>query len=204
MTTSRDLMITALDVAPDRPVEQGDLSLALAGAEVIDLLAAEAIALDDDRIVPGYRPTTADPLLDQAAASLVRETPYESVGDWLWRRGRGLSATYLATLEADGLLSRQPRRGVRFRAGHIVLADSPDRRAAAYRWASDEPVLAFLGTAVGIRGADGESPAHSPSVDDDGVDTVLAAVHDALMQLEALRQRRAIEQAAFDNIWRGD
>ncbi|MGG2464504.1 GOLPH3/VPS74 family protein [Streptomyces sp. RGM 3693] len=204
MTTSRDLMITALDVAPDRPVEQGDLSLALAGAEVIDLLAAEAIALDDDRIVPGYRPTTPDPLLDQAAASLVRETPYESVGDWLWRRGRGLSAAYLATLEADGVLSRQPRRGVHFRAGHIVLADSPDRRAAAHRWASDEPILAFLGTAVGIRGADGDGSAHSPSVDDDGVDTVLAAVHDALMQLEALRQRRAIEQAAFDNIWRGD
>ncbi|MFE7297195.1 GOLPH3/VPS74 family protein [Streptomyces sp. NPDC057579] len=204
MTTSRDLMITALDAAPGRPVEQGDLSLALAGAEVIDLLAAEAVALDDDRIVPGYRPTTTDPLLDQAAASLVRETPYESVGDWLWRRGRGLSAAYLAALEADGLLSRQPRRGVPLRAGHIVLADSPDRRTAAHRWASDEPVLAFLGTVVGIRGTDAEGSVNSPSVDDDGVDTVLAAVHDALLQLEALRQRRAIEQAAFDNIWRGD
>jgi hypothetical protein len=42
------------------------------------------------------------------------------------------------------------------------------------------------------------------SVDGGDVDTVLACVHDALMNLEALRQRRAIEQAAFDNIWRGD
>ncbi|AIA01843.1 MULTISPECIES: GOLPH3/VPS74 family protein [Streptomyces] len=204
MTTSRDLMITALDVAPGRPVEQGDLSLALAGAEVIDLLAAEAVRLDDDRIVPGYRPTHTDPLLARAAASLIRESPYESVDDWLWRRGRGLSAAYLAALETDGLVTRQPRRGMRFRAGNVVLADSPDRRAAADRWASDEPVLAFLGAVLGLRGAGGSGDTTSPSVDDDGVDTVLAAVHEALLQLEALRQRRAIEQAAFDNIWRGD
>jgi hypothetical protein len=202
MTTSRDLMIIAMDVPPGRPVEQGDLSLTLAGAEVIDLLDAQAIALDGDHIVPGYRPTTADPLLTQAASSLVREAPYESVGDWLWRRGRGLSAAYLATLEKEGQLSRQHRRGMPFRST-LVPADSPDRRAATNRWASDEPILAALASAVGIHGKDSEGSADSPGVDDDAVDTVLAAVQDALMQLEALRQRRAIEQAAFDNIWRG-
>ncbi|MFJ5677458.1 hypothetical protein [Streptomyces sp. NPDC093097] len=41
-------------------------------------------------------------------------------------------------------------------------------------------------------------------MDDNGIDTVLAAVNGALMELEAMRQRRAIEQAAFDNIWRGN
>lgn len=265
MTTARDLMITAMDVAPGRPVTQGDLSLALAGAEVVDLLAAEAVTLDGDRIVPGLGPATGDPLLDQALSSLVREAPYEPVGDWLWRRGRGLSAAYLAALEAEGLLGRPRRRGLRLWAGRDAPADSADRRAAAERLASDEPVLAALASAVGIRddgvggGEDGpdreqpdnpeipenrehpESPETGyegrngtgtgteggngtgggragdgsrtgglregsggfPGVSDD-VDTVLAAVLDALTQLAAIRQRRSVEQAAFDNIWRGD
>ncbi|MGW1376665.1 GOLPH3/VPS74 family protein [Streptomyces sp. NPDC002446] len=210
MTTSRDLMITAMDAAPSRPVAQGDLSLALAGAELIDFLNAQAITLDGEDIVPGLLPATADPLLDQAASSLVREAPYESLDDWLWRRGRGLSAAYLAALEAEGLLSRQ-RRGLLFRTSQPVLADSSDRRDAAHRWASGEPVLAALAAAVGIHGTDGkerererEGSADLPGVDDDVVDTVLAAVHDALTQLEAIRQQRSIEQAAFDNIWRGD
>jgi hypothetical protein len=41
-------------------------------------------------------------------------------------------------------------------------------------------------------------------VADDAVAIVLAVVNDALMELEAVRQRRAIEEAAFDNIWRGE
>jgi hypothetical protein len=204
MTTSRDLMIIALDVAPSRPVEQGDLSLALAGAEVLDLLDAQAVTLDGDHIVPGYRPTTADPLLGEAASLLVREAPYESVGDWLWRRGRGLSAAYLAALEAEGQLSRQRRGRMAFRTSRVELADSPERREAADRWASGEPTLAALAAAVGIHGEAWGDSGNSPSADDDIVDTVLAAVHDALVQLQALRQRRAIEQAAFDNIWRGE
>ncbi|MEU2259954.1 GPP34 family phosphoprotein [Streptomyces sp. NPDC019645] len=224
MTTSRDLMIIAMEAASSRPVEQGDLSLALAGAEVVDLLAADAVTLDGDRIVPGLGPATGDPLLDQAVASLDRDAPYERVGDWLWRRGRGLAAAYLAALEADGLFGRQHRRRLSFRAGRDAPADSPERRAAAERLASDEPVLAALASAVGLRGDGtpgrqdgtgreddgeggtgeaGEGPGDSPGVSDD-VDTVLAAVLDALTQLEAIRQRRSVEQAAFDNVWRGD
>ena len=34
--------------------------------------------------------------------------------------------------------------------------------------------------------------------------TVLATVGDAVMELDAVRQRRDIEQAAFDNVWRGE
>ncbi|MCX4536263.1 GPP34 family phosphoprotein [Streptomyces sp. NBC_01669] len=201
MTTPRDLSIAVMDMAPGRPVEQGDLSLALAGAEMIDLLGAEAIRLDGDRIVPGLRPPMADHLLDEAAASLIREAPYESVEDWLWRRGRGLSAAYLAALEAEGQLTRQPRRGMPFRSGRTVLVDSPARRAAADRWTSDEPVLAALAAAIGIRD---DWTGDFPTTADDAVVTVLAAVNDALMELEAVRQRRAIEDAAFDNIWRGE
>ncbi|MFI9048396.1 GPP34 family phosphoprotein [Streptomyces sp. NPDC053427] len=200
MTTPRDLLIVAMDMAPDRPVERGDLSLALAGAEVLDLLAAQAIRLDDDHLVPGYRPAIADRLLDEAAESLVREAPYESIGDWLWRRGNGLSAAYVAALEAEGQLTRQRRRGIPFRTGQMVLVDSPARRQATERWTSDEPLLAALAAAVGVRGRQGGDP---PDVDDDAVETVLAAVNDALVELEAVRQRRAIEDAAFDNIWRG-
>ncbi|MFE3139165.1 GPP34 family phosphoprotein [Streptomyces scopuliridis] len=208
MTTPRDLMITAMDVAPSPPVA-GELSLALAGAELIDLLAAEAIRLEDDRIVPAHRPALADRLLDQAATSLTREAPYESVADWLWRRGRGLASAYLAALEADGQLTRRRRHRLPFRTGRMVLTDSPDRRRAADRWASHEPVLTALATAVGIPGRDGgdagdKETEEAPGVPDDAVETVLVAVNEALIELEAVRQRRSIEQAAFDNIWRGN
>ncbi|MFD7614544.1 GPP34 family phosphoprotein [Streptomyces sp. NPDC059828] len=204
-TTAQDLLIIAMDTEPGRSVEHGDFSLALAGAEVIDLIGSGAVTLDGDRLVPGDRPAAADALLDQAAESLVREQPYESVDDWLWRRGRGLSAAYLAALEADGLLSRPRRRGVTFRAGRVELADSPARRDAVDRWTSAEPVLAALAAAVRIQHdtAVTDSDADVPSTGDDAVDTVLAAVYGALTELEALRQRRAVEQAAFDNIWRG-
>ncbi|MFF9399662.1 MULTISPECIES: GPP34 family phosphoprotein [unclassified Streptomyces] len=210
MTTSRDLLFVSLDQVSGGAVEQGDLSLALAGAEVIDLLGVEAVALDGDRIVPGHVPSLTDPLLDRAASSLVRDAPFESVGDWLWRRGRGLSAAYLAVLEAEGKLARRHRHGVPFGAGRIVPEESPDRSDAASRWASGEPVLVGLAAALGIRGGDGGEgeegvgAADSPGVDDDALDTVLAAVHEALTQLEAVRLRRSVEQAAFDNIWRGE
>ncbi|MFI9238949.1 GPP34 family phosphoprotein [Streptomyces sp. NPDC053079] len=171
MTTARDLALTAMDVAPGRPVEPGDLSLALAGAELIDLLARGAVTLDGDRIVPGERTAMGDPVLDQAVGALDREAPYEAVGDWLWRRGRGLASVYVADLGAE------------------------DRSAA------NEPVLVALAQAVGI-GEEGTEEA--PITAGDAVETVLAAVYDAVMELEAVRQRRAVEQSAFDNVWRGD
>ncbi|GAB2985606.1 GPP34 family phosphoprotein [Streptomyces pseudoechinosporeus] len=201
MTTPRDLLIIAMDLTASRPLEQGDLSLALAGAELIDLLEAQAITLDGDHIVPSDRRAIADRGLDEAASSLARQSPYESVGDWLWRRGRGLSAAYLAALEAEGQLTRQRRLWMIFQPAHLVLVDSPARRRAANRWASDEPILTALAAAVGI----GDKPTgESPGVADDAVATVLAAVHDAVRSLEAERQRRAIEEAAFDNVWRGE
>ncbi|MET9604871.1 GPP34 family phosphoprotein [Streptomyces sp. NPDC006512] len=200
MTTPRDLLIVAMDTVSDRPAEQGDLSLALAGAEAIDLLGARTVTLDGDLIVPGHQPAPADRLLEEAAASLLREAPYESVTDWLWRRGRGLSLAYQAELEAEGLLVRQRRRGLTLRAGQTVLVDSPARRRAADRWASDDPVLAALTEAVGVRG---QRTADSPDVTDDAVATVLAAVHHAVVELAAERQRRSVDEAAFDNIWRG-
>lgn len=200
MSTSRDLMIVAMDVVPDRPLESGDLSLALAGAEVIDLIAAESLTLDGDRILPNLQLPLEDPLLDAAAASLVREAPYESVEDWLWRRGRGLSKAYLAVLETEGQIARQRGRWIPVRTGRTALVDSPARRRAADRWASGEPVLAALAAAVGIHDLPTED---APGVTDEALVTVLAVVHGAVMELEAVRQRRSIEDAAFDNIWRG-
>ncbi|MFE7930975.1 GPP34 family phosphoprotein [Streptomyces sp. NPDC057456] len=199
MTTAWDLMLVAMDVAPVRPVGQGELSLALAGAEVIDLVGSEAVALDGDLLVPGLAPAPDDRLLAEAAASLVRSTPYESVEDWLWRRGNGLAAAYSARLEADGLVGR-PRHGrFPFRSAGTEPLDSPARRHATGRWEADEPVLATLAAAVGLR----EEPADGfPDLPGESVVTVLAAVGDATAELEAVRQRRSIEDAAFDNIWR--
>ncbi|MEF3113932.1 GPP34 family phosphoprotein [Streptomyces chrestomyceticus] len=204
-TTPRDLQIVAVlvsgDVAAPRPVDPGDLSLALAGAEVIDLLRAGVLTLDGDRIVPDDRArrAPADRLLDAAASALLRQAPHESVEDWLWRRGRGLSAVYRAALTHEGTLTRERRR-LPFLKGRTTVAASSARSHAAGRWSSGEPVLAALAAAAGIR----ETPAEdSLSGTDDAVVTVLAAVNEAVVELEGVRQRRSVEQAAFDNIWRG-
>jgi hypothetical protein len=199
MTTSRDLLMVALDAESGRPPEPGDLSLALAGAELIDLLDDQAILLDGERIVPVHPATTDDRLLDEAAAALVRHEPYESISDWLWRRGRGLSASYLAALEAEGQATPQRRRRL-FRTDRPLLVDSPAHRAATKRWKSDDAVLTALGAAVGMHG---ERTSDPPCIDTDAVATVIAAVDDAVMDLGFERQRRDIEEAAFDNIWRG-
>jgi len=199
MTTPRDLLITTMDVASSRPVEQGHLSLALAGAELLDLIDAQALTLDGDRIVPGPQWTLSDRLLDEASSSLTRQEPYESVEDWLWRRGRGLATAYFAALKAEGQITRRRRRGVLL-SDQTELVDSPDRRHAADRWTSGEPVLGALAAAVGVHDEPTEEVAN---VVDEPVVTVLGAVIDAVTELEAVRQRRDIEQAAFDNIWRG-
>lgn len=200
MNTARDLAIVALDMAPDHTVEQGDLSLALAAAEVCDLIDAQALVLDGDLIAPSAQAPTGDRLLDEAASSLVRQEPYESVGDWLWRRGRGLSAAYVADLERVGLTARPRGRRIPLRAARTVPVDSAARRQAEERWTSGEPVLTALAGAAGIRG---DSADVAEDLADESVTTVLAAVGDAVMELEAVRQRRAIEDAAFDNVWRG-
>lgn len=200
MNTARDLAIVTLDMASDHTVEQGDLSLALAAAEVFDLLDAHALVLDGDRITPSAQAPTGDRLLDEAASALVRQEPYESLEDWLWRRGRGLSTAYVEDLERVGLTARAPGPRFTLRAAPSMPVDSAARRQAEERWTSGEPVLAALGTAAGIRG---ESDEVAENLTDETVTTVLAALGNAVMELEAVRQRRAIEDAAFDNVWRG-
>ncbi|MEU1258206.1 GPP34 family phosphoprotein [Streptomyces chartreusis] len=200
MNTARDLAIVTLDMASDHTVEQGDLSLALAAAEMFDLLDAHALVLDGDLITPSAQAPTGDRLLDEAASALVRQEPYESVEDWLWRRGRGLSAAYVEDLERVGLTARAPGPRFALRAAPSVPVDSAARRQAEERWTSGEPVLTALGTAAGIRDESGEV---AEKLTDETVTTVLAALGNAVMELEAVRQRRAIEDAAFDNVWRG-
>lgn len=200
MTTARDLLFASLDVPADRPVEQGDLSLALAGAELADLLAAGAVTLDDDRVLPGTVPAMGDRLLDEAGAALVRQPPHESVEDWLWRRGNGLARSYADELETEGPASRPRYRLLAPRNGREVAAEAPDRARARERWTAREPVLASLAAALGIpEGAADEPPVPA----DEALVTVLAAVNGALTELAAVRQRRRVEDAAFDNVWRG-
>ncbi|MEU8590791.1 GPP34 family phosphoprotein [Streptomyces sp. NPDC048664] len=203
MTTARDLLTVALDTDPGHPPEQGDLSLALAGAELLDLLDARALTLDAELIVPGDRPTTEDRLLESAAASLQRQTPYEPVEEWLWRRGRGLASAYLAAFEEEGRFARQRPRRLPSWTGVATLVDSPARRWAGERWEAREPVLATLACAARIGGTPQDASPVLPEETDEAVVTVLAAVDDAVTELTAVRQRRDIEQAAFDNVWRG-
>ncbi|GGV10638.1 hypothetical protein GCM10010260_56400 [Streptomyces filipinensis] len=198
MTTPQDLFLVSLDVPREQPVEQGDLSLALAGAELVDLLGARALTLEGGRIVPGPVLTTGDRLLDEAGAALVRKEPYETVEDWLWRRGQGLATAYRDVLESEGQLTGKRRRWLALRDRDDPTADTPARRHAADRWWSHEPVLAGLASTLGIPD---DRPA-APEPGDEAVVTVLVAVGDAVTELEAVRERRRIENVAFDNIWR--
>ncbi|MCX5417561.1 GPP34 family phosphoprotein [Streptomyces sp. NBC_00059] len=200
MTTAKDLFIITLDPRPEHAVGQGDLSLALAGAELIDLIGAGAVTVDGDRIVPGEPRTPDDALLGDAAAGLTRQPPHERIDDWLWRRGEDLSAAYQDGLEKDGELTRKRSGRSPFGPERVEPADTPGRRRAAERRETGEPVLAALASAVGID--DGRSGEES-GFDDEAVATVVAAVHDAVMELEAVRQRRNIENSAFANLWRG-
>ncbi|MFJ3235580.1 GPP34 family phosphoprotein [Streptomyces sp. NPDC086787] len=200
MTTPRDLLTVALDVAPDRQVEQGDLSLALAGAELIDLVGAHALTLEEEAIVPGAERALGDRLLDEAQSVLVRQAPYESVEDWLWRRGRGLAGVYVAALEADGEVAGRRRGWLPLRSGPTVRHDSPEHRRATERWTSGEPVLTVLGAAAGL--GDEAAAEDLADIGEGAVATVLNAVHDAVAELGAVRQRKQIEEDAFDNIWR--
>ncbi|MGW5780392.1 GOLPH3/VPS74 family protein [Streptomyces sp. NPDC003863] len=201
MSTARDLWITVMELDPSRSVAWGTLSLALAGAEVIDLLDLGAVRLDGDRLVPAGDPTPQDTLLRQAHTAIARQEPYEPLDDWLWRRGRALADGYEAALESDGDLSRTHRRRLRLGGrGDPVLTDSLACRQAQERWRSGDPVLAALVASVGLTA---EPATEAPDLTDDTA-TVLAAVGDAELELEGERQRRSIEEAAFDNIWRGD
>ncbi|WP_406143643.1 GPP34 family phosphoprotein [Streptomyces sp. NBC_01012] len=205
MTTAKDLFIIAMD--PERSVGQGDLSLALAGAELIDLIGAGAVDLDGDRIVPGAAATPDDRLMREAASGLTRQAPYERIDDWLWRRGTDLSSTYQAALEQDGELTRKRSGRSPFGSERMEPVDTPAHRSAVDR-GKEEPVLAALASVMGIDGerSDGADDADDdvePGLDDEAVTTVVAAVHDAVMELEAVRQRRSIEKAAFANVWRG-
>ncbi|MBV7672672.1 GPP34 family phosphoprotein [Streptomyces halstedii] len=208
MTTAKDLFVIAIDQGPEHAVGQGDLSLALAGAELIDLVGAGAVTVDGDRVVPGGPPAPApgDRLLGEAAERLTRQPPYERIEDWLWRRGRDLSSVYQTALEEDGELTRKRGGRLSFGSERVEPVDSPGRRRAAGRWEAKEPVLAALASVVGIDdGRSGDEPGldDKPGLEDEAVTTVVAAVHDAVMELEAVRQRRTIENAAYANLWRG-
>ncbi|MEU6386372.1 GPP34 family phosphoprotein [Streptomyces bauhiniae] len=216
MTTPQDLLFVALDVPADRPVEQGDLSLALAAAELLDLLVAQVVTLRDDVIVPVSGHLTGEPMLDKAAASLIRTEPYESAEDWLWRRGDGLSAAYRDELEHTEPSGSGLRQLFRRADRSVDRIDSEARRHAADRWARHEPLLVGLAAALGIEEPDHEETAttaeHDENAENDKADTadkvddrvavVLAALGEALTELEAVRQRRRIEEDAFDNVWR--
>ncbi|GAA3506881.1 GOLPH3/VPS74 family protein [Streptomyces showdoensis] len=200
MTTAKDLFIIAMDPGQEPAVGQGDLSLALAGAELIDLLGAGDVTLDGVHIVPGTRSTPDDMLLGEAAAGLVQEAPYERVEDWLWRRGEGLAAAYQSAMEGDGELVPARSGRLSFGARRMEPADTPARRGAIDRWERKEPVLTALASVVGIGGGPSDA---APGLDEEAATVVVAAAHDAVMELEAVRQRRTIENSAFANLWRG-
>ncbi|MEV5399244.1 GOLPH3/VPS74 family protein [Streptomyces cellulosae] len=200
MSTARDLALVAADPRDRTVVEQGDLSLALAGAELIDLLDAEALTLDGTLLVPAGPAPAGDPLLSEAAQRLADGGPGETVDDWLWRRGRDLAGRYRTVLEEEGLVEPERRSRNPLRRQRTAPADPTAARAAGERRSSGEPVLGALAAAVGLTGQGGEA---SDGLDDEQT-TVLAAVLQAVTELAGERQRRTIEAAAFDNIWRGD
>lgn len=139
MTTAKDLFIIAMDPVPDHAVGQGDLSLALAGAELLDLIGAGVITVDGDLIVPGGSSAPDDRLLGEAAARITGQPPYERIEDWLWRRGRDLAATYQDALEEDGELTQKRSGRLPFGPRRVELVDTPGRRRAIARREEGSP-----------------------------------------------------------------
>ncbi|MBO1329992.1 GPP34 family phosphoprotein [Streptomyces sp. VRA16 Mangrove soil] len=204
MTTVRALALLALGPTRERPVDPSDLSLALAGAEVIDLLGHGALTLDDDRMVPAPPVSTGDRLLDLAAASLTRDEPYETVEQWLWRRGVDLAPAYADDLEKAGLVpGRRGWLGGPRRKGAARTSSETDSVSLPTADESSAAREAALGVLTALLRIGEETPTVDENVLGDGVMTVLAAVGDAVTHLEALRLRRGVENDAFDNIWRG-
>lgn len=164
MTTARDLALITLGMPTALPVAQGDLSLALAGAEAVDLLENGALSLDGDRMVPGPRVATGDRLLDQADASLTRREPYETVDDRLWRRGSELAAAYVDDLGGDRSLQRGCADGCRHIGEwgfHTYVMGKGRRRPD--RDPTRTCCLGCLGTSLPWRGLPGRPSADRPS-----------------------------------------
>ncbi|WP_406387495.1 GPP34 family phosphoprotein [Streptomyces sp. NBC_00887] len=198
MTTPQNLLMITMDETSTRRVDPADLSVALAGAELIDLLEAKAIGLDNGYLVPGRQAVPDDHCLQQAMESLHLTEPYQLVSDWLGNREDMLVERYTAALETEDLATRRRPRGHPLRSREVVLVDSPAHRQALERWASAEPVLVALAASVGIRT---EQPHRSAAETDEAVAAVLSAVEEALAGLAAEREESIITQAKLDGLW---
>ncbi|ANJ11993.1 MULTISPECIES: GPP34 family phosphoprotein [Streptomyces] len=197
MATAHDLSALATSPDAEAGLEEGDLSLALAGAELLDLVDVQAALLVGDRILPVVSPRHVDTMLAEAASAIVQNSPYETVEGWLWRRGRDLAARYRSAREvtASGEAARTYRHP--FRRAHPVV-DPTALSHATERITSGDPILVGLAAAVGLA----EPPAREAEGLSDDEATILTAVHEAVTELAAERRRRSVEQAAYDNIWR--
>ncbi|MEU5518442.1 GPP34 family phosphoprotein [Streptomyces griseoaurantiacus] len=200
MATAQALSALAFAPGADPAIEQGDLSLALAGAELIDLLGLGAVRLAGARILPVAPARTEDSMLVEAASEVVQDDSHETVESWLWRRGNGLAARYRAALGAGG--SAAPAHSSRnpFRRARPVSVDPRVLGEATERLETGDPVLAGLAASAGVRAAPPDEALTGLGADET---VVLAEVHQAVTRLAGERQRRSIEQDAFDNVWRG-
>ncbi|MFG3103663.1 GPP34 family phosphoprotein [Streptomyces sp. NPDC048182] len=209
MDTARDLFVITSSTPAARSLAQGDVSLALAAAEVLDLRDAGALRLDGDRLVPAAdRPWHADDLdalLARAMDQLVAEAPYETVEDWLWRRGRGLARAYADALTAPRTGAAPGRFLTRLLHGSAPSTATAEEhpvavahREATHRWDAGDPLLTSFAAALGV--TDTPPPREAAHAPDD--DLVLTVLEDALVELAAVSQRRQIEQDAYDNVWR--
>ncbi|MFF0305670.1 GPP34 family phosphoprotein [Streptomyces sp. NPDC004562] len=199
MTTAQGLAVLAATEGTGPRLEPGDLSLALAGAELVDLVGLRAVLLHAGRVLPAASPRIKDAVLFEAASGIVREPPYETVEQWLWRRGRDLAARYWRALQAataDGApagSSRHPFRRPR------PLTAAPAGGRGIDRRRDGPPVLAALAAAARIAEATDETLAE---LDPDEA-AVVGAVHQAITQLAAERHRRSLGGAGFGTVPRG-
>ncbi|MFD0053689.1 GPP34 family phosphoprotein [Streptomyces sp. NPDC127168] len=179
MGKAQRLSALAVALGGDPRIEEGDLSLALAAAELVDLTEAQAVLLHGDRLLPAARVETGSPMLIEAASELVRDVPYETVVGWLWRRGSGLAGRYRVAVGDARHLHRQAAEAMR-------------------DW--NDPVLAHLAAAAGMRPTPSDEA--SADLDHDQI-AILGEVHQAVTQLAAERQRRSIERGPSEGILRG-
>jgi len=111
-TLSEELLLLALD---DEKGSVGmnassTLDTALAGAQLMDLVFANRVALEDDRIVVADASPTGDSVLDEALDRIAGDDKARKPAAWIPRLTKGLRKRLLAELVSKGAVSVDERR----------------------------------------------------------------------------------------------
>ena len=101
----RDLVLLAIDPARGRVRGSAFLRYGLMGSELVRLIAAGRIDMQDGRIVAAVAGPTGDPNLDAALTSILGARRPPRAASWIGRPRRQIVGGYLSMLAAGGVVA---------------------------------------------------------------------------------------------------